>query len=72
MATNSVSDGPLTSDLTLIAAQAPGATTKPTRNDFTGETSMTLGWDAPTDDGGSPLTLDYEIHWNAGTNNGYS
>lgn len=33
---------------------------------------MTLGWDAPTDDGGSPLTLDYEIHWNAGTNNGYS
>jgi large repetitive protein len=32
---------------------------------------MTLGWDAPTDDGGSPLTLDYEIYWNAGTNNGY-
>lgn len=32
---------------------------------------MTLGWDAPTDHGGSPLTLDFEIYWNAGTNNGY-
>lgn len=31
---------------------------------------MPLSWSPPTDDGGSPSTLDYEIHWDGGLGSG--
>lgn len=33
---------------------------------------MLIGWSAPTDDGGSPLTLDYELFTDNGLASGYT
>ena len=72
LATNAINDGSPTSTVSIIAAQAPGQPDSITRLSFDSKTSMLIGWTAPTDDGGSPLTLDYEVHSDSGLAAGYT
>jgi hypothetical protein len=72
LANNAVGDGPPTTTFAAISAQAPGIPTSIVRLTKDSETSMQLSWTAPTDDGGSPLTLDYEIHSDDGLASGYN
>ena len=72
LATNIVNDGQTTVTVSIIAAQAPGAPTSITRLTVDSETGMQIGWTAPSDDGGSPSTLDYEVLTDNGLAAGYS
>lgn len=71
LAQNVVNFGQPTSTITIIAAQAPGTPTNIVRLTNDSETSMQIGWSAPSDDGGSPLTLDYLIYTDNGLAAGY-
>lgn len=42
------------------------------RTTFNSATGYSIGWTAPTDDGGSPATLDYEVWTDGGLGAGYS
>ena len=72
LATNIVNNGLPTSTVSVIAAQAPGAPTSISRLTVDSETSMQIGWTAPSDDGGSPATMDYEVLSDNGLAAGYS
>ena len=71
LATNIVNDGLPTDTVSVVAAEAPGIPNSLARLSFDSQTSMQIGWTAPSDDGGSPLTLDYELYWDVGQASGY-
>jgi len=47
--------------LELFATRAPGVPTNIQRASFDSATEIRIRWTAPTDDGGAPNTLDYEV-----------
>lgn len=42
------------------------------RLSFNSKTSILIGWSAPTDDGGSPQTIDYQVWTDNGLGAGYA
>lgn len=72
LASNAVNDGQSTATVSFIAAQAPAAPTAIIRLSKDSQTTMLIGWTAPTDDGGSPATLDYEVLTDNGLAQGYT
>lgn len=72
LAYNAVGNGPSTASLTLLAAQAPNVPTNIVRLTFNSATSYTISWTAPSDNGGAPASLDYEVWTDNGLAAGYS
>lgn len=72
LAYNAVGNGQSTASLTLLAAQAPNVPTNIVRLTFNSATSYTISWTAPSDNGGAPASLDYEVWTDNGLAAGYS
>lgn len=64
--------GPASTVVELISAKAPNAPTAITRLSFDSPSQMVIGWTPPTDDGGSPDTIDYLLYSDNGEGAGYS
>lgn len=64
-ARNSIGDSIYSEEVSLMAATLPGAPGQPTRLTST-ETTITIQWTVPTDNGGTPIT-DYLVMWDEGS-----
>jgi hypothetical protein len=64
-ARNVVGDSHASSSFSAMAASLPSAPGTPTKV-TSSETSITIEWTAPEDDGGSPI-FDYQVLWDQGT-----
>ena len=71
-AVNAVGVSQAAEPLTLVAFQAPGVPTDVVRLSFDSPTQITIGWTAPSDDGGSPATIDYQVYSDQGLAAGYT
>ena len=71
-AKNVVGLGPMTTSLSLRACQAPQPPTNILRLSFNSSTTMVIGWTAPTDTGGSPNTMNYQVFTDNGLGAGYT
>ena len=58
-AENLVGVGPQSTVLSLVSCQAPNTPTNVVRLSFNSQTTIMIGWNAPTDNGGSPSTIEY-------------
>lgn len=67
LAQNFIGDSSLSSAVTAIAASVPDAPTLNLASTTATQSSITLVWNAPADDGGSDIT-DYQVWWDRGTN----
>lgn len=69
-ARNVIGDSSVSSELEVMAATLPGKPSTPIRLTST-ETSISIQWNAPTDNGGTSIT-DYQVLWDEGSGGSFA